>query len=984
MPSLNFDKLLFSRNGFRACCAAMLLPVVLPAALMFAPPAHANPEVDRYVLSRGALDPPYTTGAANRGYIIALPNPVDSITITARPLTSGSGLSQIGNCLCFTTIDSCLGTVSASLVRHSSLSPAQCKGDLQATYSNLTVGSLVIKVMHYRNRAWREGDTVTVIRQTLPDPPDNLRLVAEETGALKATWTAPTSNLAEPAAGYRIRWAKGADPTRWINPAAEVGEAVNSASTLTYKITSLEPLTTYAMQAASVNTSGLVGVWSDSVNARTLSTLPAAPTALMRISSDSLGKLSLSWTAPADPDEAPVTEHRVRWRLLAVPPGNWQKASGDTGDDEDGEVVTVPEVSYTISALLPGMTYEVQAATRNNLGQSPWSATLTTVPVTLPAPPAPVTFEALDDALTLNWTAPPNPPGAPVKSYRVRWRTAFIRNVAVAGPWQKATGDTSGATDGQVVTVPGSSYTISDLQNGVSYDVQIAAFNAGGLGRWASVLAIPSSLQFVQPNLRHHSGNQVRETLVSVKGGMSPYVYVLTGVPDGFSFDEQTLVLRSDAPTELLTSPLEHPLVYTVTDSDMPPVVAVQNFTLTLAPPLAFVAAPAPMTFLFNSPANSVLPGTRGGFTPIVYSIGTPPFGLEFDSDAHTISGLPNAVGSADLVYTATDDVGVEVRTAFRMQITAILPSSPTGLRVTGVDRRLMLVWDAPSGAGSGGEAPSGYRVRWVRSSDPNTWVNPSGEDGEAIDADTSHTITELTNNLEYEAQVAAVNSAGAGAWSALASGIPVAGSFFVEQASNLTFAVTGDPVAPPALPLAEGGTAPYTYALTGLPSGLNFDADTRAISGTPATSGTPTAAATPRTEVYTLTYEAIDSTSAKITVRFSVTIVAHAFDLDINADGSVTAHDGILIARYLLGVRAAALTAPQRNADHDAVASRAADGVRTSDLDVDGADGVNGEDGIMLARYLLGLRGAALTDGLAATDHAAVETNMQALLNPQ
>ncbi|MGR3984327.1 MAG: putative Ig domain-containing protein [Gammaproteobacteria bacterium] len=89
------------------------------------------------------------------------------------------------------------------------------------------------------------------------------------------------------------------------------------------------------------------------------------------------------------------------------------------------------------------------------------------------------------------------------------------------------------------------------------------------------------------------------------------------------------------------------------------------------------------------------------------------------------------------------------------------------------------------------------------------------------------------------------------------------------------------------------------------------------------------------------------------------------AFD----ADGSEVADatDGVLIARYLLGLRGEALLAGLKDDLH---AGATAETIKTKiaaakgNLDVDGVGGANAADGIMIARYLLGVTGAALTAG--------------------
>ena len=60
-------------------------------------------------------------------------------------------------------------------------------------------------------------------------------------------------------------------------------------------------------------------------------------------------------------------------------------------------------------------------------------------------------------------------------------------------------------------------------------------------------------------------------------------------------------------------------------------------------------------------------------------------------------------------------------------------------------------------------------------------------------------------------------------------------------------------------LPTAAGGAEPYTYALTGLPAGLAFDASARQITGTPTAAGTETPSYTVTDDAGTTATETFD-----------------------------------------------------------------------------------------------------------------------------
>ena len=99
---------------------------------------------------------------------------------------------------------------------------------------------------------------------------------------------------------------------------------------------------------------------------------------------------------------------------------------------------------------------------------------------------------------------------------------------------------------------------------------------------------------------------------------------------------------------------------------------------------------------------------------------------------------------------------------------------------------------------------------------------------------------------------------------------------------------------------------------------------------------------------------------------------------LDVDGNGSVgLLTDGLLLVRYLIDIRGPELTnlalADDAHEDRDTHQEIAAylQGLVDGDvLDVDGNGAVGLlTDGLLLVRYLIGARGAALTNGAAAGD---------------
>ena len=96
-------------------------------------------------------------------------------------------------------------------------------------------------------------------------------------------------------------------------------------------------------------------------------------------------------------------------------------------------------------------------------------------------------------------------------------------------------------------------------------------------------------------------------------------------------------------------------------------------------------------------------------------------------------------------------------------------------------------------------------------------------------------------------------------------------------------------PITSLALPVAMGGTPPYTYTLSPIPAGLDFTEDSRSLSGTPTTIGTAN-----------VTYTATDEAGESTTLTFTITVTG--FDprpLDVNADGQVDVLDLALVAVF-------------------------------------------------------------------------------------
>ena len=112
--------------------------------------------------------------------------------------------------------------------------------------------------------------------------------------------------------------------------------------------------------------------------------------------------------------------------------------------------------------------------------------------------------------------------------------------------------------------------------------------------------------------------------------------------------------------------------------------------------------------------------------------------------------------------------------------------------------------------------------------------------------------------------------------------------TFNPSEIPDQTFTV-GNPIETLYLPIASGGTEPYTYTLEPLPAGLFFDPAVQSLSGVPTT-----------VETTTVTYTATDATGASASLTFTIEVTETGpGPLDVNGDGQVTVVDLAIVALF-------------------------------------------------------------------------------------
>ena len=214
-----------------------------------------------------------------------------------------------------------------------------------------------------------------------------------------------------------------------------------------------------------------------------------------------------------------------------------------------------------------------------------------------------------------------------------------------------------------------------------------------------------------------------------------------------------------------------------------------------------------------------------------------------------------------------------------------------------------------------------------------------------------------------------------------------------------------GVSVTPTALTVGEGSTGSYTLVLdtppthavtvmvtsddmgaaTVSPTSLTFTTDDFNMLKTVMVTGIRDADTNSERVRLTHTVSSSDTRYATVTPD-AVVVTVSEVDLDVDGSGGdANQSDGLMIGRYLFGIRdnVGLLDTIPGSPSFDAVTANIARAVASGRLDVDGSGGAaNQSDGLMIGRYLFGIRDAAgLLDTIPGNpSFSAVTANIGAL----
>ena len=294
---------------------------------------------------------------------------------------------------------------------------------------------------------------------------------------LEVSWSAPSTNGAL-ITGYNLRYSEG-NSDDW-----DPYDFASTSTTTSIPIPRLTNGQSYDVQVRATSSAG-ESKWSPTVTGTPGAQSPSAP-AKPTVTPGNR-KLEVSWSAPAEND-APITDYKVQYRVTT------SSTSVEWTDHKPLSTSTSLSTSFstTIEGLTNGQSYQVQVRATSSVGSSGWSPVATGTPeapaAQAPDVPAKPTLTLGDGQLGVSWTAPSDN-GATITDYNVQYRVTTSSSSDDWTPHKPSTTSTSLST------------TITGLNNGHGYAVQVLAHNSVGDSEWSESATGTPEPSIVEPSI---------------------------------------------------------------------------------------------------------------------------------------------------------------------------------------------------------------------------------------------------------------------------------------------------------------------------------------------------------------------------------------------------------------------------------------------------------------------------------------------------
>jgi titin len=496
-------------------------------------------------------------------------------------------------------------------------------------------------------------------------------------------------------------------------------------------VTGLVNNTSYQVRVSAITAIG-TGPASDPITLTPTLILPAAPTGLSAVASDSA--VVVSWNPPSAISCATVTKYILSY-------------SGNGGASWfDFAPQAIGAASQRVSGLTNGTAYVFRLAFQTAAGNGDWSYTSGVTPNGAPGMPGAINVTVGSEQATLTWTAA-DPNGAAITDYIIQYQAA-------GGRWEQL-------DDGVGV---GTTFTVGGLVNGTSYTFRIAARNSNGdsVPRESSSVTIvgpaaaPTGLSVVAASRQatltwtapaNNGGSAILNYTVGyTRSGQAEVTAVVAGTPTTIAslLNGQTYSFRVRANTGF----------------------GAGNWST--ASTIAITGLPDAPTGLSATPASGQAtlawtpPADNGGDAIIRYDIEYTPAGgaaqtTTASASPKVVTGLTNGTSHSFRVR-AVNSVGNGAYTSPVVATVAGVPDAVSGVSVTVASGSASVSWSTPN---SNGATITNYTVEFT----------PSGGSPQTRTATQSPlSITGLVNGTTYSFRVRANNVIGNGEYSSSAS----------------------------------------------------------------------------------------------------------------------------------------------------------------------------------------------------------------------
>ncbi|NZA27741.1 putative Ig domain-containing protein [Luteimonas sp. SJ-92] len=484
----------------------------------------------------------------------------------------------------------------------------------------------------------------------------------------------------------------------------------------------------------------------------------------------------------------------VNYQVLGLPAGLSVTASGSTSVTVSGTPAEAGTFALTVSA------------TDSSTGDGPFTTTenfsLAVAAPTLALAPAGTTFAA---------------------SYGQPFSQAFTASGGV-GPYLYALSGT--AVPGLTLSADGTLSGTPTTPGSYGFDITATDSGASGAGAPYSVtesytVTVGSPAIVVAPaTLPDGAAGQPYGATFAASGGVAPYAYTLAAgsLPAGLQLAADGSL--SGTPTASGSTS------FTVLATDDNGQTGATAYTLEIGVPTLTIA-PATLPDGVAGSAYTQTVSASGGIAPYSYVLGGGPLpaGLTFDAATGALAGTPTETGSFAFTVTATDSTSGTAGTG-SVAYTLVIAAADLALAPDTLPGAVAGVAYSQAFSASGGVAPYAYAL-----------AGGALPAGLSLAADGTLSGTPTASG-SFAFQVEATDSAGGTPASlTLSYTLEVAAPQIVLAPDELPDATRGSAYAQ-ALG-ADGGTAPYTFALSSgaLPAGLALAAD-GSLSGTPTVDG--------------------------------------------------------------------------------------------------------------------------------------------------